>query len=191
MKPVGIRKGQWCRNTRLAPLRYIIIDRRHPAEELRPQSQGVQLLRRRNNKHVQRLMLLQIRELDTAWEDLLLKVQAQRDIIFVMLDSGLGQVNAVDFQDSVVVDHSPQERPGIELAFSKVDGSLGCEMAFCKFLVVLRYWQVIIRQRRDRESGPALRAPLGWDRDVDDGGRGVRPQIDPGVFVDSHHGRGN
>lgn len=116
-------------------------------------------------------MLLQIRELDTAREDLLLKVQAQRDIIFVMLDSGLGKVDAVDFQDSIVIDHPPQERPGIKLAFSKVDGSLGREMAFREFLVIFRYWQAIIRQCRNRESGPALRAPLAWYRDVDDGRR--------------------
>lgn len=94
----------------------------------------------------------------------------------------------MNFQNPVVVDHPPQELPGIELAFPEVNRPLGREMELGEFIFILRDRDFVVCRRRNRESGPSLRALVCcWDRDIDDGGRRVWPQVNPGVLVDFGH----
>lgn len=132
-------------------------------------------------------MLLQVRELDSARKYLLLKIQAQSNIVFEMLDSTLGQIHAMNLQDPVVVDHPPQERSRVNSAFPEVDRPLGREKTFGEFIFVFRDRLFVFCRRRYGESSPSLRALVCRDRYVDDGGRRVWPQIDPGILVNFRH----
>ena len=104
-----------------------------------------------------------------------------------MLNSTLGQIHAVNLQDSVVVDHPPQDRARVNIAFPEIDRPLGREKTFREFIFVFRDRLFVFCRRRNGESGSSLRTLVCRDRDVDDGGRRVWPQIDPGILVNFRH----
>lgn len=137
VKPMRVRKRQRGRSSGLTPLRHVIINRSRPAKELWPQRKRMKLFRSRDHKHAQDLMFLQVGKLNTTRQDLLLEIQPQRDIILRMLDPPLGQVDAVDLQHPVVVDHPPPVHSRIHLAVAEVDRPLGREKAFRKGIFVL------------------------------------------------------
>lgn len=132
-------------------------------------------------------MILRVCQRDARREDLLVEMEAQGNIVLGVLRTALRQIRALKLQRLVVIDDPPQERPRIDPAFTKVDGTLCREVPLSKLVFVFGDWGIVVGGRGDRKTRPTERALMRRHLNVSDRDRRKGPEVDSRILVDFRH----